>query len=239
MTLLDTFEPLFRRICELNMLGRTGGRCPEYPVLRREISGRIDKLRSKILSDPQLEHHWSRLEMPVLFFVDSMISESGLPVASEWNQHRLAYDYRELAGDQKFFDLMEQELADSGADASVRLGFYYTCLGLGFTGFHGDRPAPLRAKSLEMLRRVDPALPSEVHLKLAPDAYAAVDTRDILEPPAISPKILWAFFVALCVLAIAVAGFLYEQSSGQLRRDLQTILSHAFSDSASHLKIKL
>ena len=121
MTLLDACEPLFRRVCQLNALGRSGGRCPEYATVRREITGLIDGARAAILSDPELERHWPRIDMPLLFFVDSMIAESRLPIASEWNQHRLAYDYRELAGDQKFFDLMEEESKDPSADASVRL----------------------------------------------------------------------------------------------------------------------
>ena len=37
-----------------------------------------------------------------------MISESSLPFAAQWNQNRLAYERNELAGDEKFFDLLER-----------------------------------------------------------------------------------------------------------------------------------
>jgi cytochrome bd-type quinol oxidase subunit 1 len=43
---------------------------------------------------------------------------------------------RQLAGDEKFFDLLEETLNDSSEDASERLAVYYTCLGLGFMGMY-------------------------------------------------------------------------------------------------------
>ena len=37
-------------------------------------------------------------------------SESTLPFAAQWNQNRLAYERNELAGDEKFFDLLEETI---------------------------------------------------------------------------------------------------------------------------------
>ena len=59
--------------------------------------------------------------MPLIFFVDSLISESTLPFAAEWNRKRLAYERNELAGDEKFFDFLDETLAEKGPDADERL----------------------------------------------------------------------------------------------------------------------
>lgn len=233
MTLLDICEPIFRRICELNRAGRNGEPGPEYPALRREIMGMLETARNQMMANPELDRFWGDVEMPLLFFIDSMIAESRLPIAAAWNQQRLAYDYQELAGDQKFFDLMEQALRDPGADASTKLGFFYTCIGLGFTGYYGDNPEPLRAKMIEMLQRVDPGLRAERQNKLCPEAYAGVDTRELLTPKPISARTLFLFFLLLCVVLLAVAGLLYQNSSAPLRQDLREIKKHKIPENAT------
>jgi len=226
MTLLDTCEPLFQRICSLNRTGREGGgNTPDLTSLRREINELMNKARDAMLAEPSLERHWDKLEMPLIFFADSMISESKLPVATDWNKNRIAYDYKELAGDQKFFDLLDGELADQSNDATQRLGVYYTCIGLGFTGWYGDNAEPLRSRMVEMIRRIDPGVRTEGHLKICPEAYDNVDTRDLIEPPPISAKILFGFFLALLLIFIAVNLFLYQEATSELREDLAFILS--------------
>jgi len=236
MTLLDTCEPLFSKICSLNRIARTGGPTPDLPSLRRDIQDLLDKARDAMLAEPSLERHWEKLEMPLIFFVDSMISESKLPVAAEWNKSRIAYDYKELAGDQKFFDLLDEELADGSNDASQRLGVFYTCVGLGFTGWYGDNPEQLRPRMVEMIRRIDPGIRTEGHLKLCPEAYDHVDTRDLIEPPPVSAKVLLGFFLALCLIYVAVNLFLYQEATSELREDLTWILQRTLEQSTLTLR---
>ncbi len=226
MTLLDACEPIFRRVCELNRAARKGGNTPDYPTLRREILGLIETARNTIMADPDLDRFWGQIEMPLLFFIDSMISESQLPVAAAWNQKRLAYDYKELAGDQKFFDLLETTLHDNGSDASILLGFYYTCIGLGFTGYLGDNPEPLRARMIQMLPRIDPGLRAERQQKLCPDTYAGIDTRELLGQKPVSARTLWLIFLLLCAVLVGLTAVLYREAAAPLLNNLRIILQH-------------
>ncbi len=230
MTLLDACEPLFQKVCELNRMGRNGAGTMDFQTLRREITGQIDAVRRVILGDPNLDRHWNKLEMPVLFFVDSMISESAISAAADWNKHRMAYDYKELAGDEKFFDLLREELKDTSSEASVRIGFYYTCIGVGFTGYFAGGPGHLRSLMIEMIKRVDPTVLAEDHLRLCPEAYENLDLRDLREPPPIRASILLAFFLALSAIFLAVNIFLFSEATLQLRSDLARILSHALEN---------
>ena len=78
--------------------------------------------------------------MPIIFFVDSIIAESKLSCAGQWHQDRLAYEQNELAGDEKFFDLLDETLNDPSPEATERLVIYYVCLGIGFTGWYATQP---------------------------------------------------------------------------------------------------
>src|SRR5258706_5551975 len=116
MTLLELTEPLFQYVCRLNRVARKAGAAPtgettfltranatqaapsgqfrgglDYAVVRSEIKALLDELRQKSNSDIRLAAQFQKMELPLLFFVDSMIAESTLGFAAQWNQHRLAY----------------------------------------------------------------------------------------------------------------------------------------------------
>ena len=121
MTLLQVTEPLFQYVCRLNRLGRrnpgqkhTGDTsfisasreaaqtaAPvvpprsgnlDYAVVRSEIKGIFEDMAAKAMSEGRLSQQYRRVELPLIFFVDSMICEGSLPFAAEWNQNRLAFD---------------------------------------------------------------------------------------------------------------------------------------------------
>ena len=158
-------------------------------------------------SDPRLSEPGEEVELPLIFFVDSMISESSLPFAAQWNQNRLAYDRNELAGDEKFFDLLEETLKDQNDEASERLAVFYTCLGLGFTGIYFRQPEYLR-KTMLTDRTPDQA-PGRGRPDLhacARNATRALTTRNLVEPP--SRMLAFVGILFLC-FTLAVCDFLF------------------------------
>src|SRR5947207_13817219 len=126
MTLLQLPEPLFQYMCRLNRLARRSGSpkaassdtsfialsreaaqsaAPlvparganlDYTVARSEIKALFEDMAAKAASEVRLSQQYRKIELPLLFFVDSMISESKLSFASEWNQNRLAFERQEL-----------------------------------------------------------------------------------------------------------------------------------------------
>ena len=76
-------------------------------------------MRNKAEAEPGLKAQWQKIELPLIFFVDSMISESGLSLAASWNRNRLAYEGKEFAGDEKFFDLLDETLNDPSEEATA------------------------------------------------------------------------------------------------------------------------
>jgi type VI protein secretion system component VasF len=247
MTLLELTEPIFQYTCRLNRLARkSGGTSPgetsfitkgpgapaapkvaslDYAVVRSEMKAMFEDLVQKSASDMRLNVQAKKVELPLLFFVDSMISDSALPFAAQWNQNRLAYERNELAGDEKFFDLLEETLKDSSEDASERLAVFYNCIGLGFTGIYFRQPEYLRKTMLTIAPRIRHLVEADQTAKICPDAYEGVDSRNLVQPP--SSKMVFVGILFLCfILAVLFTYvFLYRAASRNLSTSLDHILS--------------
>jgi type VI protein secretion system component VasF len=228
MTLLELCEPLFKRVCILNRLGRKGVGTSNFEALRFEIVEMFNGMAKTAETDPLLKAQWQKLEMAMIFFVDSMIAESRLPVAAEWHKKRLAYERKELAGDEKFFDVLDETLADTSDEATERLVILYTCLGLGFTGWYAGQPEYLRGKMLDISARIKPAMDTNPAVRICPEAYEGVDTRD-LQPPASRLVGIAIIFAGLCLIVLTVQIYLFRVASVGLTGSLSAIATQDIS----------
>lgn len=196
MTLHEVCEPLFQYVCRLNRMARKGGSL-EVSHVRAELKGLLADAKARAGADPGVAVQWDKVELPLIFFVDSMIRESRLPFASRWED--LARERNELAGDEKFFDLLDETLAERGESAQERLRIFYICLGLGFRGWYAGQPEYLRKKMLEINARLRQSTQGESP-RICPDAYIA-DDSNLIEPPS---RTLVPMVIALVVLAGAL-----------------------------------
>jgi type IV/VI secretion system ImpK/VasF family protein len=224
MIILELCEPIFRKICLLNRLGRKGGASRDYDSLRLEIEELFSQARRVSEEDPVLRLQWQKMEFPLVFFIDSMISESGLNAASNWNRNRIAYERKELAGDEKFFDLLDETLRDPSEEATQRLLVYYTCIGLGFTGWYAGQPEYLRGKMLDISQRIRSAMETENSARICPEAYLNVDTRDLVQAPASRLGGIAIIFAGLCLLVLIVEIYLFRAASLSLTDSLSAII---------------
>ncbi len=219
MTLLELSEPLFQYICRLNRSARKGGNY-ELNQVQSEIKGFLTEARAKALG-ANLAESWEKIELPLMFFCDFMIKESALPWAREWKE--LAFERHEMAGDEKFFDLLEETLKDKSPSANERLAVYYTCMGVGFTGWYTAQPEYLRRKMKEIAARLQAAGQFTETQRICPDAYEKVDTRDLIEPPGTKLIGIGIGLVGLLIVLFFTYGFLYRDSSTKLVSALHTI----------------
>jgi type VI protein secretion system component VasF len=225
MTLPELCEPLFQEICRLNRLGRKGA-SGDYAIARSEIKGLFSQMAEKSKGDLRLSQQYQKVELPLIFFVDSIIADSKLPFANDWNKNRLAYERNELAGDEKFFDLLDETLADNKDDAAERLVIYYTCLGLGFTGWYQGQPEFLRKKMNEIQPRIRSFLDTDETGLICPNTYQATNTANLPLPLGSSLVPMTIAFVGLVIVVIAANVVLFRSSSQQLNRALDVIQSH-------------
>jgi len=182
MTLSEVCETLFLYICRVNRTSRKTGK-GDYRQTRAEIESLFTDANTRVASDPLLAAQFREVKLALVFFVDSMIAESDLPFAAEWHANRLAFELDklgwaekpEMAGDEKFFDILEETIADKSDAATERLAILYTCLGLGFTGWYTGQPEYLKSKMLELAVRLRQSMDAQETTRICPQAYEHVD----------------------------------------------------------------
>ncbi len=230
--LLDHCEPLFQAVCRLNRMGRKGS-STDYSVARAEISDLFEKLSVGSRADIGLSEQYRKVELPLIFFVDSMIVESALPYAQQWDRDRLAKARKELAGDEKFFDLLEDTMQEDSDAAAERLAVFYTCIGLGFTGWYAGQPEYLRKKMLEIAPRVKQYVDADESGLITPESYKHTNTSNLPMPMAASLVPLLIILTGTLVMVLVVNIFMFRSTSEELSQVLDTIATHDLSKTSA------
>jgi type VI protein secretion system component VasF len=252
MTLLELTEPIFQYICRLNRIARRGsaprtgetnfltkaaaaapsptaaaarGAALDDVVARSEIKALVEDMMSKAATDLRLSQQARKIELPLIFFIDSMISESALSFAAQWNQNRMAYERQELAGDEKFFDLLDETLKESGEDAAERLAVFYVCIGLGFTGIYFKQPEFLRKTMLSIAPRIRHLVENDQTARICPESYQGVDTRNLVQPPGSRMVLLGLVFACFTLAVLISYVVMYQQSSKNLNNSIEEVLA--------------
>ncbi len=215
MKLLELYEDLFQYICRLNRAAKTQAQ-PDYVRVRTELKDLLDQAVRNASSDVQLLNQVRKLELPLLFFVDYQVCTSNLKFAAQWAQNRLARERNELAGDERFFDFLEEDLKNTGEDAAERLAIYYVCLGLGFMGMYQGQPEQLRRYMEQMFPRVRQWIDSDPQTKISEEAYKYTDSRVLTEPPSNKIILVAIVFVFVSLSLLAVYYALYARAVGAL-----------------------
>ena len=222
MTLIELCEPLFQYMCRLNRMARSGAHA-DYTVVREEIKAVFEEMAQKAGGDMRVATQYKKMELPLIFFVDSMIAESKLKFAGQWHSNRLAFSRNELAGDEKFFDLLEEAIQDNSDDASERLAVYYTCIGLGFCGMYIGQQDYLRGKMMAIAPRIRHLIDADQTARICAEAYEKVDTRDLVEPPSRKMFVIAMIFV-ICTVSVVVSYiWMFSRASDEFTTALEKI----------------
>ena len=223
MKLLEVCEELFQYVCRLNRSARKNAPI-EPATVRSDIKTILSRVRSRANEDPLLAQQFDKVERPLVYFVDFMIEESTLPFAGEWKSSRLQNEYYSVNdGDEHFFDMLDETLRDNSLEATQRLSVFYTCLGLGFTGFYAGQPEYLRRKMMEMNARLRDVMETEAGARIVPEAYEHTDPSDLIQPPTRSLVSLVIVMLVVLVSLIATSVYLYMDQSAEMRRAFDSI----------------
>jgi len=144
--LLEHLQPLFLFVCEQHRLAKEVGKTAvSYETVKQAVLDKVEAIDQAARHDPVLRQHLDKLKEPILWYLDCTFGspDNAFSFRQKWNDNRLA-DYGEdgnLSGDDAFFDEIDKELKNDPKDESAneRLAFYYTALGLGFTGRYFKR----------------------------------------------------------------------------------------------------
>lgn len=124
-------SPIFVAVCNYRQLVKEG-KTPSKEQFQSQISGLLSDAKSTAELNPVLAKSFSKIEKPLVFFIDYIVKEGGFPFAAEWRE--MARGYNELSGDEKFFNLLASALDDPDSDNTIDL--FYMMMGLGFDGIY-------------------------------------------------------------------------------------------------------
>jgi len=222
MSLLGLCEQAFQYVCRLNRSAQKG--CTlEIDKVRSEIKQILEQIKSTAAAKPEAASQYEKVELPLIFFIDFMAKQRKLGFGAEWVE--LASERQELAGDEKFFDLLDIELADPSKAATERLAVYYTCLGLGFTGIYFDEPEMIRKLMSRISARLAGVTDGGQKSYLCPQAYENVDTRDFTEPPGRKLAYIAIGLVCLVIVWFVVYFIGFSRATKEVRADLEVVNS--------------
>lgn len=221
MTLSELCDPLFQYVCLLNRSARKAGG-PGALQVRNEIKSLLAEMRQTASRDEHLVGQYEQVEPVLLYFADFMMRQSGLSFAAQWQD--LAAERGESDGDEKFFDLLGDTLADPRPAAAERLQVFYNCLGLGFTGWYQGQPEILRRKMLEIASRIRSFTEADQSARIVPEAYEHVNTSNLVTTPSSSLLPLAIAVLGLLVVLFAANTYLFRQSSSSLTNAVQRIV---------------
>ena len=219
MTLAECCEPVFQSVCRLNRSARKGV-SPEMDQARTELQSALAESRSRAEGAGHAAA-FVRVEIILLYFVDFMVRQSKLSFASQWSD--LARERGRLGGDEDFFDQLDETLKDKSDEARECLGVYYSCIGLGFTGWYTGQGDFLRKKMQEVSSRLRGMMDADRSARICPESYEHVNTADLVQPPSrsLAGVVIVAVGLAITLLAANIALYL-DKRAGMSRafRDL-------------------
>jgi type VI protein secretion system component VasF len=230
MRLSELCEPIFHYACLLSRSGRRGG-AHDLNQVRSEVRALFEDTAARAAADPKLRNLYERVELPLMVFLDMTIKESGLKFAREWRDFA-AEKTGEENGDERFFDLLDDALRDPSSQATEALGIFYTCIGLGFSGWYAGNPEHLRKRQREIAARL--RVPTEVDRgRIVPEAYEHVDTSNLIQTPGASLAGIGIALLGLTIVLFVANAFLYRASSRDLNEAVGDLLNHTATATAA------
>ena len=151
-----------------------------------------------------------------------MIRNSNLGFATDWQE--LAHGIGEHDGDEKFFDMLDDALRDPAPDAVMRLRVFYTCLGLGFTGWYAGQTELLRKRMLEISARIRGVTEADHASRIVPEAYEHVNTGNLIDPPGASLTGIGMCVGGLLIVLFVANMYLDKSSSRNMNEAIQNIV---------------
>jgi hypothetical protein len=192
-----------------------------------QASGEIDRVSESTYRydgpKPQFK------ESAIIFFADSMVRDSKLACARGWDD--IAAEHHEYAGDDKFFDLLDETLQDRSKDATEQLAVFYTCLGLGFVGGLYGQPEAIRRKMHDCVARIGDQMDDASRGRICREAYEHTDKRPLNLPKTQRILVSVGILVTVLISVFVAAGFGYHFAQRGLDRSFQTIQTNVASES--------
>lgn len=220
---VELAEPLFQYVCRLNRGGKQNVMV-DYAQARAEIENLLRKIADDSQSDVVLARLNSKLEMVLVYYVDSIIIQNKrLPFSEEWSRNRIADLRGYRAGDEDLFVMLDRSLQDTSEDAAEMLYLFYTCLCLGFEGMHAGQPQVITGYVERIWPRIRHLIDNNPGARICQEAYLVdhTDLSDGLKGGRAGWIVVLFVFLSLSILIVYFS--LYASATDSMGASLTTI----------------
>ena len=222
--LVEFCNPVFRQIIEWGRVG-ADEKSVDPVEARSVLVSMLDRMRLDSRQNPQLGQQFLQVELPLLFFID-FIMHDVIETGGSWQE--MAFERNELAGDEKFFDLLEQTLGNPTDPATERIGVFYQCMALGFTGTFEPNSPDLYRLFRRCALRLGLAPEIVESGQLTPEAYENLDLVTRHRP--FDPR-KWrraALIAAGLLIAVHITNlWIFNHETGDVLRQIDRIGTYA------------
>lgn len=220
MNLKEICHPLFQYICYLYRHQEKGQELPEDQV-RSDIRRCFDAMHDAVIGNTILADQISKMELPLVFFVDYMIKEGPFAFSQNWVE--LARDFNELSGDEKFFDILDETLADPSPSATERISIFYTCIALGFYGCYASDPKYLERKIKICALRINLNSEMASQQPFGTDVYKTVSKENLFKDPRRVTRTILLVVMLIFISAIAANMIYFNMIVNKTRKRFHSV----------------
>lgn len=200
----------------------------DVSTIKRDVLNLLSEIETELKkSDEHTNILYRKIELPLLFFIDYIISNSKLPAAEEWDKNRLAYAKAIMTGDKKFFDIFEEIYMKNDPNYDECLEAFYLFISLGFKGLYESKPEKIKNIIYRISNRI-PAiqLKQAVHT-ICQENYDRIFTVKLTSRRIFSLRNIIIFGAALFLITYSINFFLFYKTSLPLISKFKEIQRYA------------
>ena len=213
MNIVSLASPIIDYICELRRIAAANVPL-EMEAVRARVRRLLQQADEASTSNLEIAAEYNKIRLALIFYIDYMIKEGPFQFRDQWEE--LARQYKELSGDEKFFDLLDESLNDPGAAATERLKVFFLCMATGFDGCHKAEPELVERKMKICALRIGTDFKGGASPHLSEDAYK--HTVSPLKPsrPFRNWRIFLASSIGLLLIALLLNLYMFDKTTRPL-----------------------
>jgi type IV/VI secretion system ImpK/VasF family protein len=218
--LQDACAPFFLFLATFRR--NAGSSSKDIGELRQTLERELRKVQEFCERDHELQPLWERVRYALVTTADQVILGSPWTHRAGWSmalQEAEVYGTRE--GGKRFFQLVEQTLADSSGEARAMAHVLVHCMGLGFQGELRNNRAELGRLRQRLFEKAQ--LPTRMDDRLTPDAYGRNSSKSVLKLPTVQMFRLVLVGLAAIVFALVAGNVVTEWTNEPINQQIDEI----------------
>ena len=218
--LQDACSPLFLFLVTFRRNAKTS--TMELAEVRAGLERELDKVQQACAHDHDLQPLWERVRYALVTTADQVILSSPWANRAAWSmQLQEAEVYGTREGGKRFFQLVEETLADSSPDSVPMAMVLFHCMGIGFQGNLRNERDQLQRLRQQLADRAH--VSGQMEEKLTPDAYGRNSDLSTLKLPTMGIARFVLIGLAAIVFALAAGNAVTAWTNRSVSAELQKL----------------